>query len=98
MSRYPDIDRESGKPDYSGDMKYVIRDAVDLGSMIRDARTQQGLTQSQLAQQLGVGRQYVNELEQGKDNIVLARLFAALERLRLELGGSDRPEDAEHRT
>jgi HTH-type transcriptional regulator/antitoxin HipB len=72
-------------------MKYVIRDAADLGSMIRDARTQEGLTQSQLAQQLGVGRQYINELERGKENLVLARLFAALDRLHLELDGTDRP-------
>lgn len=74
-------------------MKYVIRDAADLGSMIRDARTQQGLTQSEFAQQLGVGRQYINELERGKDNLVLTRLFAALDRLHLELDGADRLAD-----
>lgn len=74
-------------------MKYVIRDPADLGSMIRHARMRDGLTQSQLAAQLGVGRQYINELERGKDNLVLARLFAALDRLHLELDAADRPED-----
>lgn len=76
-------------------MKHVISDAADLGSMIRDARTQEGLTQSQLAQQLGVGRQYANELERAKDNLVLGRLFAALDRLHLRLDGADRSAEGE---
>jgi HTH-type transcriptional regulator/antitoxin HipB len=51
---------------------------VDLGLFLRDLRTQRGLTQAQLADELGVTRQYVVELEGGKPNLYSDRLFQTL--------------------
>lgn len=51
---------------------------ADLGLFLRDLRTQGGLTQAQLADELGVTRQYVVELETGKPNLYSDRLFQAL--------------------
>ena len=51
---------------------------ADLGHFLRDLRTQEGLTQAQLADELGVTRQYVLELETGKPNLYSDRLFHAL--------------------
>lgn len=50
----------------------------DLGLFLRDLRTQRDLTQAQLADELGVTRQYVIELETGKPNLYSDRLFQAL--------------------
>jgi HTH-type transcriptional regulator / antitoxin HipB len=52
--------------------------AADLGHFLRDLRTIRGLTQAQLAEELGVTRQYVVELEAGKPNLYSDRLFQAL--------------------
>jgi len=52
--------------------------AADLGHFLRDLRTHKGLTQAQLADELGVTRQYVVELEAGKPNLYSDRLFQAL--------------------
>jgi HTH-type transcriptional regulator/antitoxin HipB len=41
-------------------------------------RTQEGLTQAELADELGVSRQYVIELETGKPNLYSERLFQTL--------------------
>lgn len=55
-----------------------INTPADLGLFLRDLRTQEGLTQAQLADELGVSRQYVVELEAGKPNLYSDRLFHAL--------------------
>ena len=66
-----------------------IRTAADLGAFLRQLRQQRGWTQAELADELGVTRQYVVELEGGKPNLYSDRLFQAL---RL-LGGSLRAEE-----
>ena len=68
-----------------------INTPADLGLFLRDLRVQRGLTQAQLAEQLGVTRQYVAEIEKGKPNLYSERLFQGLRllggRLRAEQGG-----------
>ena len=68
-----------------------INTAADLGRFLRDLRVQRGLTQAQLAAELGVTRQYVAEIEQGKPNLYSDRLFQSLRllggRLRAEQSG-----------
>jgi transcriptional regulator with XRE-family HTH domain len=46
-----------------------------LGAILREARSLRGLTQEQLASQLGVSRRYMIEIEQGKPTKALERLF-----------------------
>lgn len=65
-----------------------IRTPTDLGAFLRRLRLDRGWTQAELAEELGVSRQYVVELEGGKPNLYSDRLFQAL---RL-LGGTLRAE------
>lgn len=65
-----------------------IDTAQDLGRFLRELRLERGWTQSELAEELGVTRQYVSEIENGKPNIYSERLF---QMLRL-LGGRLRAE------
>ncbi len=55
-----------------------IHTAADLGRFLRDLRVQRGWTQAQLAEELGVTRQYVSEIENGKPNLYSERLFQTL--------------------
>jgi HTH-type transcriptional regulator/antitoxin HipB len=53
----------------------IVRTARDLGAAVRDARLRKGWTQAELANRMGVSRQWVISLEQGK---VSAELGTAL--------------------
>jgi HTH-type transcriptional regulator/antitoxin HipB len=50
----------------------------DLGRFLADLRAERGLTQAQLADELGVSRRYVYEIEAGKPSLYSDRLFATL--------------------
>lgn len=52
-----------------------IRDAVTLGHLLVELRTNAGLTQRDLADQLGVSQRYIVELEQGKQTKSVERLL-----------------------
>lgn len=55
----------------------VIRSPRQLAISLRDARIAKGLTQTALAQQTGLGRPWINQLEQGKiENASLSRILA----------------------
>ncbi|MGO4955739.1 helix-turn-helix domain-containing protein [Luteococcus sp. Sow4_B9] len=56
-----------------------------LGRMLQQARLVAGLTQRELAAQLGTTQKYIWELEAGKPSILMDRLFAAMEATGLEL-------------
>jgi len=58
--------------------------AEQLGRFVGELRRARGLTQSELARELGVTRQYISELERGVPSLYTDRLFSLL---RL-LGGS----------
>lgn len=50
----------------------------DLGDFVADLRVARHLTQRELADQLGVHRQYITEIETGKHTLHQDRLFALL--------------------
>ncbi len=56
-----------------------------LGRMLQQARLVAGLTQRELAAQLGTTQKYIWELEAGKPSIVMDRLFAAMTATGMEL-------------
>lgn len=72
----------------SGGMWAPVYTEADLGRFVRDLRVQRGMTQAQLAEELGVSRQYVTEIERGKPTLYSERLFEILRllggRLRVE--------------
>jgi HTH-type transcriptional regulator / antitoxin HipB len=67
-----------------------IRSAADLGRFLAAARVELGITQQALADELGVSRRYLSEIENGKPGLYTDRLFQAMRlvgvRLRAERG------------
>ncbi len=55
-----------------------VNGPAELGVALREFRVMRGLTQRQLAAELGLSQRYVWELEQGKPGKVTDRLFAML--------------------
>lgn len=58
-----------------------VRSAKALGKELAQLRFERGLTQDELADRLGLTRQYLNRLETGAQNLLLARLFEVLREL-----------------
>lgn len=55
-----------------------IKDPHTFGQVIQQARLQQGLSQRDLADILGISQKWVWEMEQGKPGILMQRLFMML--------------------
>lgn len=53
----------------------VVRSPEDLGAYLARLRFAHGLTQDELAEQLGISRRYIYEIEAGKPNLYARRLF-----------------------
>ncbi|HBX08766.1 helix-turn-helix domain-containing protein [Candidatus Neomicrothrix sp.] len=62
-----------------------IQASRGFGAAIRQARTEQGLTQVELAASAGVGRPWLSELERGKRTAELGRALAVLSALGLAM-------------
>ncbi len=74
------------------DIALTVTDAplAQVGALIRGARQNQGLTQSQLAERLGTSQSAVHRIEQGQQNLsleMLARISAALDSQLISFGG-----------
>jgi transcriptional regulator with XRE-family HTH domain len=61
--------------------EYRIYTPESLGQAIRHFRTEQGLTQAELAERAGLNRTYLSELESGKETEQLKRLLRVLRQL-----------------
>ena len=55
-----------------------VRSPESLGLLLQQGRLSAGLTQRQLADQLGVSQSYIWALESGKDVKILDRIFAVM--------------------
>jgi len=62
-------------------MTYKIKDAYELGLLIREKRLAAGLDQGQLADKIGVNRRWVNEIEKGKPRAAVGLVLKALNSL-----------------
>jgi HTH-type transcriptional regulator/antitoxin HipB len=62
-----------------------IRTVPDLGLMIRERRRKLGLGQRGLAAKVGVSRQWIVEVEQGKARAAVGLVLRTLEALGLQL-------------
>ena len=56
-----------------------VGDPFSLGQIIQQSRLQQGLSQRDLANMLGISQKWVWEMEQGKPGILMDRLFKVLD-------------------
>jgi HTH-type transcriptional regulator / antitoxin HipB len=68
-------------------------DAKQLGTILQQARMMQGMSQRQLADELGISQKWVWEMEGGKPGIFTTRLFQVLRsskcRLIVEIDNDD---------
>jgi HTH-type transcriptional regulator/antitoxin HipB len=71
--------------DVMADPWAAVRTPEDLGRFLARVRQDQGLTQEELAQDLGVSRRYVSEIENGKPGLYTERLFQMLRLLGVRL-------------
>lgn len=71
----------------------TARKPNDIAAVIRAAREDAGLSQAELANRLAFSRDYMIDLEAGKSNLYMTRLFRTLHELgiavTLEYGGDD---------
>lgn len=61
--------------------RYAVRSVADIGRTIAEARRERGLTQEQLASQLGIHRTYLARLENGQSSLQLERILQLLRKL-----------------
>jgi HTH-type transcriptional regulator/antitoxin HipB len=83
--------------DIRGEDAMRLRTAADFGAVIRNRRLRAGLNQAALARKVGVGRQWIVEVEKGKAGAPLALILRTLKALNIGLetqeggGQIDRP-------
>jgi transcriptional regulator with XRE-family HTH domain len=71
---------------YNEDMVHIVsRRPEDLGTAIAEFRAESGLTQAELARQVGLHRTYLSNIERGETPEFVRRYFALLDALGLEL-------------
>ena len=62
-----------------------LRSPGDIGLVIQQARLAQGLSQTALADQLGISQRSVSEIESGKPTIYMRKVFDLLRATGVEL-------------
>lgn len=62
-------------------MKYQVRAVEDLGGVIADRRRCAGQSQAELAEQVGLSRDYLAKLERGRSSLVTKHVFRILRRM-----------------
>ncbi len=62
-----------------------IRTPTDLGAIIRDSRIKLGLDQKSLADRIGVGREWIVEVEKGKPRAQIGLVLRAINALGIAL-------------
>lgn len=65
-----------------------LRSPADFGLAIQQARLSRGLTQSELADELGITQSAVSEIEAGKSTIYLRRLLSLARATGLEFSAT----------
>jgi len=70
-----------------------IKNSFILGQVIQQSRLQQGFSQRELAKMLGVSQRWVWEMEQGKQGLLMERLFMVLEKTGVTLSAEFETKD-----
>lgn len=67
-----------------------VREAKDLGYLVKDVRSQRRITQADLAAQVGASRKWIIDLEAGKNTADLSLVLRTLNVLGIELDARPR--------
>ncbi len=70
-----------------------VSDPLELGSVIREERKRQGLTQTELADVSGVGLTFVSQLENGEVTAEIGKVMGVVTMLGMDLFVQRRGED-----
>jgi transcriptional regulator with XRE-family HTH domain len=65
-----------------------LKNARQIGALIRERRTHAGWSQAKLAERVGVSRLWLIHLEQGKETAQIRLVLRALKELRITLEAS----------
>lgn len=78
---------------HSSETQVLLRRPHDLAGLFRDARARAGWSQSELAEKVGVSRQWVSLVETGKTSVEFDLVLGALQALdyHLYVRSSDQP-------
>jgi HTH-type transcriptional regulator/antitoxin HipB len=68
-----------------------VRNSSELGGFIRETRRQLGLDQGELAQKVGVSRQWIIEIEKGKPRAAIGLILRTLNALGVCLDARTEP-------
>jgi HTH-type transcriptional regulator/antitoxin HipB len=68
-----------------------IRNSSELGGLIRETRRQLDLDQGELAQKVGVSRQWIIEIEKGKPRAAIGLILRTLNALGISLDARTEP-------
>lgn len=66
----------------------MLRNTRDVANLVRQTRKARGWTQAELAERIGVGRDWVVRLEQGHPRLELSKVLDAFVVLNLELNAT----------
>ena len=66
-------------------VQIALRTPADIGALIKDRRRALGLDQAELAQHIGVGRLWVNQVEKGKPGASLGLVLRALQAVGVDI-------------
>lgn len=66
-------------------MQVILRNAADLGPLVRQARKAQALRQDDAAGSLGVSENFLGKVERGGETVQWGKLFQVLEGLGVRL-------------
>ncbi len=65
----------------------ILRTPADIGALIKDRRRVLALDQAELAEQIGVSRLWVNQVERGKSGASLGLILRAFAAVGVEITG-----------
>ena len=71
-------------------MAYAIREAHDLGIVVRARRKALGYSQARVADLCGTGTRFISDLENGKATIELGKALSVLSALGVDIEASIR--------
>jgi HTH-type transcriptional regulator / antitoxin HipB len=66
-------------------VQITLRTPADIGALIKDRRRALGLDQAELAERIGVGRLWVNQVERGKPGASLGLVLRALSAVGIDI-------------
>ena len=66
-------------------MQVILKNAADLGALVRQARKAQALRQDDAAGSLGVSENFLGKVERGGETVQWGKLFQVLEGLGVRL-------------